>query len=163
MSAPRGHARPLAFALGAAAGLWAALLALRRLDAVEVTGASMAPALRPGDRLLVESHTYRHRAPRRGDVVLAPDPRGPSRELIKRVAAVGPAGVDLRGDHPAGSSDSRTFGSIPAAHVRWRAVLRYWPPSRIGPVPSAMTLPEALGGEAACSAFGELVVAFDDD
>jgi nickel-type superoxide dismutase maturation protease len=163
MSAPRDRTRPLALVLGAAAGLCAALIALRRLDAVEVTGRSMAPGLLPGDRLLVESHTYRRRGPRRGEVVLAPDPRDRNRELIKRVAAVDRSGLRLRGDDPAASTDSRTFGSVPTAGVRWRALLRYWPPSRIGPVPSAATPVEALGGEAACAAFGELVLAFDDD
>lgn len=132
MPAPRGRLRPLAFVLGAGTGLCAALLALRRLDAVEVTGRSMVPALLPGDRLLVESLTYRRRRPRRGEVVLAPDPRDPTRELVKRVAAVDASGLRLHGDDPVASTDSRAFGSVQTADVRWRALLCYWPPSRIG-------------------------------
>ncbi|HEX6129344.1 MAG TPA: nickel-type superoxide dismutase maturation protease [Candidatus Limnocylindria bacterium] len=166
MSATRGRVRPLAILLGAAAGAGAALLAIRRLDAVEVSGASMAPALQPGDRLLVESLTYTLRAPRAGEIVLAPDPRQPDRELIKRVAAVGTAGIHLQGDHPAASTDSRAFGAVSAAAVRWRVALRYWPPLRIGAVGSATGagapwLDVEQGGEPACAAFGDLVVGAD--
>lgn len=93
----------------------------------------MAPALLPGDRLLVESRTYRRRAPRPGEIVLAADPREAQRELIKRVAAIDATGssVDLRGDASEASTDSRTFGSVPLSQVRWRAVLCYWPPRRL--------------------------------
>lgn len=130
--------RSIPFVLGLAGGAAAALLALGRLDAVEVTGASMAPALLPRDRLLVESLTYARRQPRPGEVVLAADPRQPTRELIKRVAAVDPAGVELRGDHPAASTDSRTFGALPLGTVRWRVALRYWPPLRFGSIGSVV-------------------------
>jgi nickel-type superoxide dismutase maturation protease len=106
----------------------------RWVDVVEVRGRSMAPSLLPGDRLLVESHTYRDRIPRPGEVVLAADPREPERELIKRVAAVdqATASAELRGDDPAASTDSREFGAIPLSAIRWRAVFRYWPPRRAG-------------------------------
>jgi nickel-type superoxide dismutase maturation protease len=106
-------------------------VARRWLDVVEVRGRSMAPTLRPGDRLLVV------RAPLRpGDVVLAPDPWHPGRELIKRVSAVDARGVHLRGDNPEASTDARTFGAVPPAAVRWRALLRYWPLDRFGPIPA---------------------------
>ena len=131
MSTERGPTRPLLALLGAAAGLGVALAGRRWLDVVEVHGRSMAPALLPGDRLLVESLSYRRRAPRAGEVVLALDPRAPQRELIKRVHAAGPE-LELRGDAPDQSTDSRTFGAVPAAAIRWRAVLRYWPPGRVG-------------------------------
>lgn len=158
--------RSLAILLGALAGAGATLLALRRLDAVEVTGASMAPALLPGDRLLVESLTYALRAPRPGEIVLAPDPRQPDRELIKRVASVGATGIDLHGDHPAASTDSRAFGAMPVAAVRWRVALRYWPPLRFGGIDAVSGagtswLEVEQGGEPACAAFGDLVVGAD--
>ena len=106
----------------------------RWLDVVEVHGASMAPSLLPGDRLLVESRSYQGRPPRPGEVVLAADPRKPERELIKRVATVdeGAASADLRGDAPEASTDSREFGAVPLTAIRWRAVFRYWPPLRAG-------------------------------
>jgi inner membrane protease subunit 1 len=102
------------------------------LDAVEVRGASMAPALLPGDRLLIESRSLRRRPPRPGEIVVAVDPREPTRELVKRVASVDRAAgtVLLAGDAPDDSTDSRTFGPVPLAEVRWRAVARYWPLGR---------------------------------
>ncbi|HET6381226.1 MAG TPA: nickel-type superoxide dismutase maturation protease [candidate division Zixibacteria bacterium] len=161
MSGWRGPARPLLLLLGTAAALFAASRALRRIDAVEVEGASMAPSLLPGDRLLVESWTYARRAPRAGEVVLVTDPRSPSRELIKRVAAVDGRHLDLRGDAPASSTDSRHFGRLPVAAVRWRVALRYWPPRRFGGLPAARPSEpldlEPLGGEPACTAFEALI------
>jgi len=128
-----GRSWPFLVVAGAVPLLAIALVRIRWLDVVEVEGRSMAPALLPGDRLLVESLTYRRRAPRRREVVLAPDPRLATRELIKRVHAAGPE-LDLRGDEPGYSTDSRAFGQIPASQVRWRAVIRYWPPGRAGRV-----------------------------
>lgn len=131
MSRRRGLAGPLFLALGMAAGIG---IGRRWLDVVEVHGRSMAPALLPGDRLLVESRSYLSRQPRQGEVVLAADPREPQRELIKRVAAVDvrAATVELRGDAPGSSTDSREFGAMPLSAIRWRAVFRYWPPERAG-------------------------------
>jgi nickel-type superoxide dismutase maturation protease len=122
---------PFFLMLGVAAGI---SVGRRWLDVVEVRGGSMAPSLLPGDRLLVESHTYQSRRPRPGEVVLAADPRNPDRELIKRVAAVDPdaAAAELRGDAPAASTDSREFGAVPLSEIQWRAVFRYWPPQRAG-------------------------------
>jgi len=121
-------------AVAAAAVGFAGWRILRHLDAVEVTGRSMAPTLEPGDRLLVETWTYRRRAPAVGEVVVAPDPREPTRELVKRVAATVDGQVTLRGDS-AKSTDSRRFGSVPVAKVRARAAFRYWPPKRAGLIP----------------------------
>ena len=109
---------------------------LSHLDAVEVSGRSMVPTLRPGDRLVVETWTYRRRPPQVGEVVVAPDPRAPTRELVKRVAAVDDGRITLRGD-AARSTDSRRFGSVPRAAVRARAAFRYWPLARAGLIPEA--------------------------
>jgi nickel-type superoxide dismutase maturation protease len=154
MRTPRGLIGPLVLVLGIAA-LWAA--ARRWLDTVEVHGRSMAPSLLAGDRLLVA-----RLPPRVGSVVLAPDPREPSRELIKRIASVDGLGVSLRGDNPIASTDARAFGALPPSRVRWRAVLRYWPLDRFGPIPSAPPVVafERLdeGGEPACT-FPEALIA----
>jgi nickel-type superoxide dismutase maturation protease len=107
-------------------GVLAVVAARRWLDVVEVRGRSMAPTLLPGDRLLVA-----RAPPRVGDIVLARDPREPSRELIKRVAAVDAIGVRLRGDDPTASTDERTFGPVSSDSVEWRAVVRFWPLARI--------------------------------
>lgn len=130
--------RPFVALLGAVAGIAAGAAATtaasRWLDVVEVHGRSMAPCLHPGDRLIVEARSYARRAPRAGEVVLAADPRDPGRELVKRVAAVdsGAGTADLRGDAPDASTDSRAFGAVPLASIRWRAAYRYWPPARAG-------------------------------
>jgi nickel-type superoxide dismutase maturation protease len=115
----------------------------------------MVPTLLPGDRLLVA-----RLPPRAGDVVLAPDPRAPERELIKRVAGLDAAGVRLRGDNPAASTDERSFGVVPLESVAWRVIARYWPMPRIGFVPPApLPLdPVDIGGEPAC-AFPDALVA----
>jgi nickel-type superoxide dismutase maturation protease len=106
-----------------------AVLVRRAVDVVQVRGRSMLPTLRPGDRLVVVRSS---RPARVGDVVLALDPRDAARELVKRVAAVGPRGVTLHGDNPALSTDGRTFGSLPAGAIRWRVVGRCWPLNRAG-------------------------------
>ena len=93
-----------------------------RLDVVEVRGRSMTPTLLPGDRLLV----IRAR-PRQGDVVLAPDPREPTRELIKRVRSLEPDAALLRGDNVSASTGAR----VALETVQWRALLVYWPLSRV--------------------------------
>lgn len=97
----------------------------------------MAPALAPGDYLVVDRRAYARRAPAPGEVVIARDPRDASREIVKRVAASAAAGgVALLGDDPAVSTDSRAFGPVPRAAIVGRAVWRYWPRARFGPVPS---------------------------
>jgi signal peptidase I len=142
--------RPGAVALLAAFAAVAGLAGVmaRRLDVVEVRGRSMAPGLLPGDRLVVVRAT-----PRPGDVVVVADPREPGRELIKRVAHVGPGGIGLRGDNRAMSTDGRVFGDVPLATPAWRAVLRVWPPDRVALVghPAAELEIVDEGGEPACT------------
>jgi signal peptidase I len=136
-------------------GIVAVLVLRRRLDVVEVRGRSMAPALLPGDRLLVT----RIGSPRVGDVVLAADPRDPRRELVKRVSDLDAGGVTLNGDNSMESTDGRTFGALAPDAVRWRVVGRYWPANRIGPVSPAPPRMEEVdqGGEPACTSPDALI------
>lgn len=111
--------------LGVLAGLawWA-----RRLQRFEVVGESMVPTLSPGDFVLVDRHAFQGRVPRRGEVVVARDPRQPSRLLVKRVDHVDLHGmVWLEGDNGAVSSDSRHFGPVPLDALEGRVLFRYWP------------------------------------
>jgi nickel-type superoxide dismutase maturation protease len=109
-----------------------AIFALRaRVRHVLVAGHSMRPTLLPGDRLVVLRLAAR---PQRGQLVLTPDPRVPERMLVKRVHAVDNGRVDLRGDDPSASTDSRTFGTVPADAVAVCVVLRYHPGDRAGRV-----------------------------
>jgi signal peptidase I len=54
-----------------------------------VEGESMEPTLHSAERLLVNKFIYRFREPRAGEIIVLQDPGKPSRELIKRVVAVG--------------------------------------------------------------------------
>jgi nickel-type superoxide dismutase maturation protease len=129
---PQPRITPVLFLLAVAAvvlELVGAALWLRwRYSRNEVSGSSMAPALRPGDWIIVDRRAYRGRLPLRGDVVLARDPRDPSRELVKRVGRVDLHGnAWLLGDNEAESTDSRTFGLVPSVAIVGRVRWRYWP------------------------------------
>ena len=102
----------------------------RPLRRVVVAGESMAPALVPGDRLLV----VRGLRYRPGELVALADPRRPARTLVKRVGAAvdGGRAYVVLGDRPEASTDSRTFGPVPRAAVHGRAVYRYAPAARAG-------------------------------
>jgi nickel-type superoxide dismutase maturation protease len=117
---------------------WPPVAPLRR---VEVVGESMAPALRPGDRLLVTPLALI----RTGDVVALRDPRDRGRVLVKRVAAVLDAerSVVVLGDNPAASTDSRSFGPVPARLLLGRCVWRYHPEARRGGLTSGGSQPDS--------------------
>lgn len=127
---PRQGRQGLAVPSAAASAALAGLLRLAGVRRVVVEGRSMAPTLLPGDRLLVA----RHRRLRRGDLVAVADPRLPRRLLVKRVAAVNGRSLELRGDNPEASTDSRSFGDVPRSLVRGRVVRRYAPAHRRGRV-----------------------------
>jgi signal peptidase I len=118
-----------------------------------VAGSSMAPALEPGDRVVVDLWTYRHRRPRAGEIALFRGPEPSGATMVKRVApgprfphdrprrerwpvedrSEGP-GIWMLGDNRTVSVDSRAFGALPPNRLSGRVVLRYWPPSRAGRV-----------------------------
>lgn len=97
-----------------------------------VEGASMEPAYRSGDRVLVNRLAYRRSTPVAGDVVVLRDPEREGRYLIKRVAtpplaprASTPDAVWVQGDNTAESRDSRSFGAVPRASIIGRVWRRY--------------------------------------
>ena len=102
----------------------------------------MLPALRPGDVVFVQESAYQHRAPRRGDIVVARPPSLGGRAFVKRVLgtpheevacasrtwSLGPDEYFLLGDHVEDSLDSRTLGPITRRELIGRVRLRVWPP-----------------------------------
>jgi len=98
----------------------------------------MAPALLPGDWLLVDPTGRRW--PRPGSIVVVREP-DTGILAIKRVAArggrggLGPREAWLVGDAPVGSIDSRAYGPLDADALVARAWFRYGPPGRIGRLP----------------------------
>jgi nickel-type superoxide dismutase maturation protease len=123
----------LAVPLAAAVGVAVAAVTVRR---VEVTGSSMTPGIRPGDRLLAVSVPwFRQPWPRPGHIVALRDPRSPQRTLVKRVIRENrkEGTLEIRGDGPR-STDSREFGPVKLSAVIGRVVYRYWPTARAGRV-----------------------------
>jgi len=119
--------------LGLCAALGASVLALvaaerTRFRRVQVEGTSMMPTLAHGDRLVV----VRAGSPLVGDLVALHDPAEPERLLVKRVVAVLPAGLEVRGDNQAASRDSRAFGLVEPSRLIGKVVYRYFPPARAG-------------------------------
>ena len=71
--------------------------------------------LRAGDVVVVDTRAV----PIVGDVVLCRHPFQADTEVIKRVAAIDDDGaLNLRGDNAAESTDSRSYGAVPAIHLR---------------------------------------------
>ena len=101
---------------------------------VEVRGSSMLPSLSPGDwALVVTASRYR-----RGNVVVVEHPDRPGFEMVKRVTGLpgdlrpdggelGPGEFWIEGDHPASSTDSRSFGPVRREHLKARVRFVYWP------------------------------------
>ena len=126
---PTHWARP-GLKLGVAtAGATVAAFGWLRPRRVVVAGDSMQPALQAGDHLLVIRLPG---PPRPGRIIAVRDPRRPDRILVKRVRAWTPGGIDVRGDNPAASTDSGTFGPVRLAAVVGTVVYRYLPPARSG-------------------------------
>jgi phage repressor protein C with HTH and peptisase S24 domain len=97
-----------------------------------ITGPSMSPTVRSGDRLLVRR--VPSAAVRPGDVVLARFPARPGLLVVKRVRRAEPGGHWVEGDNPFVTDDSRAYG---AAVVVGRVVGRLWPrPGRLPPPPT---------------------------
>lgn len=109
----------------------------RSFHRVEVVGPSMRPTLEPGDRLVVLSPPFgRCPWPEPGAIVALRDPRRQGRVLVKRVAAVDrrAGSIEVAGDDPSTSTDSRNFGPVPRSSIVGRVIYRYGPATRSGPI-----------------------------
>ena len=126
MRRPRGIAAASALIATAAVGI-----GLRR-SLMRVRGLSMRPTLREGDLVLTvplppvsgdgplhgAAWEARRRLVRPGVMVVLSEPDAREHLIIKRVTAITPDGVEVVGDDPGWSIDSRTFGSVPHRDVR---------------------------------------------
>jgi nickel-type superoxide dismutase maturation protease len=83
---------------------------------IVVEGSSMEPTYLPGEKVTALRHWRRVRV---GDVVVVRDPRGEDRWLLKRCVAREGSRLDLRGDNPNASTDSRDFGLVEGHDVAW--------------------------------------------
>lgn len=123
MTATKGGWRLLATLFA----LFVAVRVSRRFMRFEVAGASMEPALRDGDWLVIQRAAFRARGPWVGEVVVVRDPELAGRWLVKRVHRVEDDGrIDVRGDNVAESRDSRAFGPVAATEVEGLVRWRYW-------------------------------------
>jgi nickel-type superoxide dismutase maturation protease len=110
----------------AGATVYAGVLAVNR-SLVEVRGPSMEPALWDGDRLLTVPARRSWLEP--GQVVVVADPGDPDHAVVKRLTAIGAGVVEVHGDNPHASTDSRVWGPLPLGAVRRIAMAR-WPDLR---------------------------------
>ena len=127
--------------LAVPAGRVVALVRYRPIRRVEVVG--ILDGCRrcvPGDRLVVLRFPWRSPLrPGPGQVVALRDPRRSDRILIKRVRSVDlrRGTLEVEGDARQFSTDSRSFGPVARTAVVGRAVYRYAPSGRNGPLPGS--------------------------
>ena len=138
-----GRLRSSASAVGLLLGATVVAVGVRR-SLVRVRGLSMRPTLREGDLVVTVplppvrdegpvhglAWRVRQRLLRPGMLVVLSEPADRDHLIIKRATQVTPDGVDVIGDDPGWSIDSRTFGTVPHRDVRRIALGRLALPGR---------------------------------
>ena len=134
-----GSSATLLAVIGSDSGSGVAGLATRWVLA-RVSGPSMSPTVRHGDRLLVRRLRL-GRPVTPGAVVLARFPARPELLVVKRVRRAEPGGSWVVGDNPLVTDDSRAYGvAVPVGRV----VARLWPrPGRLPGPPRDVSDPGA--------------------
>jgi signal peptidase I len=66
------------------------------VEGIYIASASMEPAFPVGTHLFLNKRAYQFRSPKRGDVIVFPDPVDTDKDLVKRVIAVGGETVEIR-------------------------------------------------------------------
>ncbi|MEW5954493.1 MAG: signal peptidase I [Bacillota bacterium] len=80
----------------AIAVILAVLIRLFIFQPFYIPSGSMEPNLQIGDRIIVSKLAYTFSEPKRGDVIVFKFPLDPSRDFVKRVAALGGETVEIR-------------------------------------------------------------------
>lgn len=90
-----------------------------------VTGTSMIPVCQPGDYVLVDVRPSSRESLAVGDIVLARHPYIRDVRIIKVISAITPdRRYELRGTNPLESTDSASFGPLPADRILGRVACR---------------------------------------
>ncbi len=76
----------------------------------KISGHSMEPTIKDGDKVLVNRLTYLLKAPKKGDIIAAKIAGG--KIFIKRISKIEGNRHFLSGDNPNDSFDSRKFGML---------------------------------------------------
>ena len=82
---------------------------------MQVKGYSMWPTLKPKDRVIVRPLNQQSELPPIGAIIVCIHPHQPSGRVIKRLSAVTDNQLNILGDCPDASTDSRHWGSISRA------------------------------------------------
>lgn len=91
---------------------------------VRVSGNSMSPLLNDGDIVDVDITAYASRPPQVGDIVLVAHPYVSTKQIIKQITSQPEQGqVFLLGLNPSESTDSRSFGTVPASSVKGKVIV----------------------------------------
>ncbi len=101
--------------------LYLVTLAVNR-SLVRVRGRSMEPTYHDGDVLL--TLPCRRSEPRPGRAVVVEEPWHDGHLVVKRVHRIYHHGIDVRGDAPEHSTDSRAWGLLPHEALRRTVVAR---------------------------------------
>lgn len=86
-----------------------------------VRGRSMLPTLRAGDAVFIRPRPADRIPP--GSLVVADDPDGSGRVLVKRLGLRAPGGFVVHADNRSEGRDSRHFGPLPPDRIRGPVVL----------------------------------------
>jgi signal peptidase I len=87
---------PLALVAGLQHGGWS--MRAFGFRGLQMTTRSMAPTIPLGTRVFIDSFYYRHRNPKRGDIVAFSTPTAPRFTTVKRVIAVSGETIEVRRD-----------------------------------------------------------------